>query len=45
MQLKRFLEAKTMSDITQGNISISYSLKDIGRLKEQIGLFRKSGDI
>ena len=32
--VKKFLEAKTMSDITQGNISISYSLKDIGRFNQ-----------
>ena len=39
--VKKFLEAKTMSDITQGNISISYSLKDIGRFKRTNWAFQK----
>lgn len=39
--VKKILEAKTMSDISKDSITVSYSLKDLGRFKRTNWAFQK----
>ncbi len=39
--LTKFLEAKSISDISEKNISVSYSLRDIGKYKRKNWAFQK----